>query len=145
MSFGSFLQWVRRSKMMQLTYLTFYYTTGTDINASVNYALTEQEGRYTAVICPRGVSAEHAIVTEVGENFVTEVTSVLLQYHVGRWNGFDRSRKNVLDGNSFTLNAGFTSGKSIHAHGYMWWPKHFRAVRDALDACFMRLYLPSSQ
>lgn len=127
--------------MNHIQYLTFYYSTGNRQDASVDYALTtEENGRYTVKIIPDGVKEKDAFVTEVDECFADKVLAVLKQYCVGRWNGFDRIEKRILDGRSFTLNVGFLSGKSIHAHGYMCWPKNYREVKEALNAAFMPLY-----
>ncbi len=139
MSFFRFIKHVRRPDMDQIEYLTFYYSTGTAMNASVNYVLKQENGQYSVLVCPSGTAPEKAFLCEVEETFADEISDVLKKYHVGSWNGFHRASKHILDGNSFSLNVHFHSGKSIHAHGYMKWPKNYRTVRSELDRLFKNI------
>ena len=128
--------------MDRIRSLTFRYSTGNMRDSFVSYILREKNGGYSAVIIPDGVGEENACTVTVPEVFAEKVLSVLKQYHVGRWNSFHKVNKHILDGRSFTLAVHFANGKEIYAHGYMRYPKHYREVRDALNACFMRLYVP---
>ena len=133
-------QRVSNSQMQELCYLTFYYSTGTALNASVNYVLKCGEGKPSVIIIPDGVSEEQALMTGVEDAFAERILGLLHTYRVGSWNGFDRTDKRILDGSSFTLNAGFQSGKSIHAHDYMRFPPRYREFREAMDHAFMEVY-----
>ena len=44
---------------------------------------------------------------------------------VHQWDGFDESRDNILDGEGFRLDIGFTDGTSIHANGDNAFPKDY--------------------
>ena len=52
------------------------------------------------------------------------------------WNGFSGSNRNVLDGTSFRLHAGFWDGRNIRAEGYMRFPKGYR---DAMEQVYAHL------
>ena len=136
---------VRKKDMDRISHLSFRYTAGTALNARVRYELTEKNGRCHIFVLPKGHSENEALAIDVPNSFAESVRQILLQYHTGRWNGFDKKCRRVLDGRSFTLNVRFHSGKEIHAHGYMRRPKHFREVRAALDDRFMSAYHQNEQ
>ena len=104
------------------------------------YVLKCGEGKPSVIIIPDGVSEEQALMTGVEDAFAERILGLLHTYRVGSWNGFDRTDKRILDGSSFTLNAGFQSGKSIHAHDYMRFPPRYREFREAMDHAFMEVY-----
>lgn len=136
---------VRKKDMDRISHLSFRYTAGTALNARVRYELTEKNGHCHIFVLPKGHSENEALAIDVPNSFAESVRQILLQYHTGRWNGFDKKCRRVLDGRSFTLNVRFHSGKEIHAHGYMRRPKHFREVRAALDDRFMSVYHQNEQ
>ena len=136
---------VRKKDMDRISHLSFRYTAGTALNARVCYELTEKNGRCHIFVLPKGHSENEVLAIDVPNSFAESVRQILLQYHTGRWNGFDKKCRRVLDGRSFTLNVRFHSGKEIHAHGYMRRPKHFREVRAALDDRFMSVYHQNEQ
>lgn len=126
--------------MDQIHYLTFYYSTGSMQFSSVNYMLKEIDGKYSVFISPDGDNPENAFMKIVDKGFVKKVLDVLKKHKVGYWNGFNKNNKLVMDGKGFSLNVRFHSGKAIHAHGYMRWPKNYKEVRSELDSLFMSLY-----
>ena len=60
----------------------------------------------------------------------------MTKYNVNKWDGFNKSDKNVLDGNSFSFSYSNTDNKSIEAHGYMKWPNNYREFRDEIKALY---------
>ncbi len=130
--------------MDKIQHLHFSYTTGYARYASVSYSL-EEDGQYTAQICPDGRPEEQTVSYVVPKDVAETIITLFRKYHVGRWNGFHKVDKHILDGRSFTLSVRFDSGSTINAHGYMRWPKHYREIRAALDRLFMSIYHEKQQ
>lgn len=112
------------------------YSTGNMINAYVIYEFSCDNGKCIASIKPSGVSDEEKTEVTAYKKFVNKLTDILKKYDVASWNGFNKSDKNVLDGNSFSLSIHMENGDSISASGYMMWPKHYREVVSEFDALF---------
>ena len=97
---------------------------------------TEEDGRLVASNKPYGIADEAATIKDVDDSFREKLEAILKQFEVGKWEGFQKSDKRVLDGDSFDLAVWFDDKTSIHASGYMKWPKNYREFRDAIDALF---------
>ena len=113
----------------------FHYTRGYAMNSYVNYNI-DCNDKCLATIKPYEVPEKEAIQLEIDNKFLKKIETILQKYDVGKWNGFDKTDKNVLDGNSFSLNVSFTNNTRISASGYMKWPKNYKEVRDELDSLF---------
>lgn len=140
MSLRTWFQRVTNAQMQGIFELTFYYSVGTALHAAVRYALKYDHETYKIIIIPKYVPEEQAFTREVDDGFAEKLLLILKKYHVGSWNGFRRINKKIADGRSFTLNVGFQNGKSIYAHGYMKYPRHYRDFRLELDELFMSFY-----
>ena len=116
--------------------LHFSYSTGTMINAQVSYDIECNE-KCVATIKPNGVSGEDVKKVELDDAKLIEIIKLLNDNNVTKWDGFNKSDQNVLDGNSFGFSL-YANNKTIdvHAHGYMKWPDNYREVRDGLDNLF---------
>ncbi len=112
----------------------FSFSTGNAMNASVSYDLKYEDGVYTASVKPSGVPEEEASVRTVDEAFVQELEKFLQEYHTERWNGFHKSNKHVLDGNSFSFFYRTKDGKGCEASGYMKWPKNYSEVKNGIGS-----------
>ena len=117
----------------------FSYSQGYAANAYIIYEIEYKDNKYIAKIKPYGVSDEEATEKEVDKCFVKNVKEVLDKYEVSKWNGFNKTDRNVLDGDSFSFSVTTIDDKSISAHGYMSWPKNYRDVRSELDTLFNNL------
>lgn len=132
---------VNNLKMVEVgefKYFKFSYSTGYAINSSVSYSI-KLEDKYYATIKLDGVSEEDAVIVEVDDNTIDKIINILKKYHVERWNGFNKSNKYVLDGNSFNFYVRMKNDDSISASGYMKWPKNYRNVKEELDSIFTEL------
>ena len=119
----------------------FYYSTGNMMNAWVSYDITKDaNGKRTAIIKLDGQNEEDALRIEVDEEVLTSLEEVLKKYEVGKWNNFNKSDPNVLDGNSFSLSVHFEDNTLIDASGYMMYPTNYREVKLELDSIFEKLY-----
>ena len=51
-------------------------------------------------------------------------------------NGFNKSDRYVLDGNSFSLSISMNNDEYVSASGYMKWPKNYKEVKEELITFF---------
>ena len=124
----------------EIKHMHFSYSTGTMINSYVTYELTFKDGKYIAKIKPNGISTEETQEKEITKKQVKQIENILKKYEVNKWNGFDKSDPNVLDGNSFHISISFKDGLNISASGYMKYPKNYREATSELDNIFMKMY-----
>ena len=123
-----------------IKYLNFGYSTGTMMNAFVSYSIEYKDNNYNLSIKPNMVSEEDKKETIISKKDVEKIISLLNKYEVYKWDGFNKSDSNVLDGNSFHLSVRYNEDKSISSSGYMMWPKNYREVKGELDSIFMKYY-----
>lgn len=137
-----FIVLLKRPKKVSITnikLLEFSYTNGTMINSNVYYKL-ECNDDCGATISPYGTAMEDAKEFKVDKGVVLDIENVLNKYDVAIWNGFNKTDKYVLDGDSFSINIKMSDGKTIEASGYMMWPKNYRSVEEELDKIFKNIY-----
>ena len=130
----------KKVKVSEITHLSFSYTKGYMINSNIIYTLEYRDNKYIATVKPYGIPDEEAREIKVSDDFVKEIEEILSKYEVNSWNGFSKSDKYVLDGDSFSCFIDYKNGESVSAHGYMSWPKNYSSVRKGLDDKFMNLY-----
>ena len=121
---------------------SFYlgYSNGYMINSNIRYELKLEENKYIAKIKPYGVDDEDELTIEVSKEIMEKASEIFKKYEVNKWDGFNKSDHNVMDGDSFSLGIWFKDNKSIHASGYMMWPDNYRNVRDEISDLFMEIY-----
>ena len=59
------------------------------------------------------------------EETVQKLMEVIEAYNVSSWDGFDETNENVLDGEGFSLEIGFTDGTSVKALGDNAFPEQY--------------------
>ena len=137
-----FLMFNRRGKnvfVSDLKSFSFSYSTGTMIYARVRYEISLKNNKYSVTIYQNGVSDDEIKEFTVSEDFISKLEEILNKYEVSKWDGFDKSNKYVLDGNSFSLNVYFMDDKNVNASGYEEWPSNYNNVRSELDNLFSSL------
>lgn len=133
------LKKLKKVRINNIKSIEFSYTKGYMINSNVSYKL--ECGDYcVATICPYGTSCEDAKEFKVDKSVLLEIENILNKYDVISWNGFNKADKNVLDGDSFSINIKMSDGGKIDASGYMMWPKNYREVKEELDKIFTYIY-----
>ena len=60
-------------------------------------------------------------------------------YRIDRWNGFDKNKKHVSDGSSFTLSLTLADGGTVTAHGSNAFPDHYTEVSSQIRALYDEL------
>ena len=135
---SSFLK--KDEKINKLNSLRFTYSTGYHINAYVIYEISLVDGKYIASIKPTDLPDEDKKEYELSKEDVNTVIKKLNEYKIISWDGFRKTDKHVLDGNSFSMYIIYDGDKTISASGYMVWPNNYRNVRDYLDEKLGGLY-----
>ena len=133
---------IRRSKGVEIGEIKrmyFSYTTGNMAHSGVVYELDCEDGGCTASVKPDGVPEEESLRFSVDAGFVRRLEVLLRENEVGRWDGFRKSDKRVLDGKHFEMSLTMADGTVLHASGYRNWPKNYSAVRDGIKALFGEL------
>ena len=128
----------RESNVSNIEYFRFFYTRGYAYHADVTYEL-DCYNKCQAVVVPYGVGDEDAIVKNVDKEFVDRLLEIINKYNVDRWDGFNGTNKDVLDGDSFSLSIKTREKKYISATGYMSWPKNYGSFKAEVDALFEEL------
>lgn len=131
---------LHEKKIEKISHLRFSYSTGYHINANVFYEIDLIDGKYILKVKPTDISEEETQEFELSKDKIQEIINKLNEYHVSRWNGFHKSDRNVLDGDSFSLNIRINQDESIEASGYMMWPNNYREVKTYLDTTLGSLY-----
>ena len=88
------------------------------------------------IVKPNGVSDEEKQEVEIPKEKLEEIANKLNEYHVSRWNGFNKNDKYVLDGDSFSFNLDYNEKDKVTAHGYMMWPNNYSDVKSYLVNTF---------
>jgi hypothetical protein len=125
--------------MTDIKSLNYSYSQGYAMNAYVRYELECKE-KCILKYKPLYVPEEDFKKVEVNEEVVKELESILNKYEVYKWDGFNKSNKNVLDGDDFHFSVNLKDGTSISASGYMSWPKNYREVSDEISTLFNKLF-----
>ena len=115
--------------------IDYSYSVGYAMNAYYKYDLL-CEDKCTIKIKPNGYPEEDTKEYEVDDESINKIIDILKKYEVYKWDGYSKSDKNVLDGDSFTFIVRFKDGSSIHASGYMMWPDNYRNVKNELEEIF---------
>lgn len=119
----------------KITNFRLFYTQGYSINSDISYEI-ECSDKCLALIKPYGISNEDKKILEINDEFLSKIEEIIKKYNVLKWDGFNKSDRDVLDGDSFSFSAKFDDGTTISASGYMMYPDNYRQVRDELDSLF---------
>ena len=125
-------------KKIKSFYMT--YSNGYAMNSYTRYRLFLKDEKYFVEIKPYDTPEEELLEKEVDIIVANKIIEILKKYKVNKWNGFDKTDQNVLDGDSFSLSIVLDEDKFISAHGYMMWPDNYRNVEVEISSVFMEIY-----
>ena len=126
-------------EISSLKSLEYSYSAGMTVNGYSRYKV-ECNDKCIALIKPVNLAEEEKKEIELTNDQVAVIEELLKKYEVNKWDGFNKSDANVLDGSSFSISIVMKNGDIISAHGYMKWPDNFREVSSTLDSFFEELY-----
>lgn len=128
----------RNQKVLSIKSLNFYYSQWSMANSGVRYELN-CKGDCTLLYKAHGVPFDNPIEYKVDKSTVLELEKLLNKYEVFKWNGFNKTDNNVLDGDSFSFSVVMGNDDIISASGYMKWPIHYWEVKKGLDTIFAKV------
>ena len=73
-------------------------------------------------------SGGRIVDTMIEEPVLTQLGEMVGIYHIDLWDGFDKSRRDVLDGSSFSLEVTLADGSTICARGNNSFPQQYSEV-----------------
>lgn len=120
----------------------FSYSRGYMANANIiyEYYYDEEENKYMVSVKPHLIPDEEKVVKEAPSEFQDKIKNIIIKYELGKWNGFKKYDKDVLDGDDFSFHVRMLGDNLIDANGYMMWPDNYKIVRDEFDKLFMKIY-----
>lgn len=125
-------------KLDEIKEFEFYYTNGTSYNSDVHYKI-KCDDKCTVTIKKSGVSKENAKAILLTKDKVEKIKEISNKYDISKWNGFQKTNNNALDGDTFLLNITTEKGIKINASGYMKWPKNYNEFKKEIDIYFEEL------
>lgn len=130
----------KRVNIKNIQHLRFSYTSGYAMYAYTIYEIDYKDGKYFLTTKPDGVPDEDKQTEEIKKEDIKAIENILNKYSVCFWDGFNKTDKNVLDGNSFSFTLTFDNNNEIHSYGYMMYPKNYREVKEELINIFIKYY-----
>ena len=123
-----------------IKHIHFSYSTGNMMYANVQYDIDLEKDGYVATIKPDRVADDAAKKVSIDKKTMEKLVNELNKYNITSWDGFKKSDKNVLDGDSFSLSIQNKDDNWIEASGYMKWPKNYSEVKGVFDSMIGDLY-----
>lgn len=117
---------------------TFSYSVGNYMNAAYIYTLEKIENdKY--IVTYQGDGMSNKLEKEISEDKVLELENILKENEIYKWNGFDKSDNNVLDGHDFSLYYK-NNNQTISASGYMMYPDGYKNFKTIIDTFYSELF-----
>ena len=120
----------------------FSYSNGYMMNANIeyDYYYDRENDKYIVSVKPYLVDEEEKVEKEAPADLGEKIKEILIKYDLGKWNGFKKYAKDVLDGDGFSFHVRMKDDEEIEADGYMSWPDNYRTVRSEYAELFMKIY-----
>ncbi|MBQ1521977.1 MAG: hypothetical protein IIZ74_04385 [Erysipelotrichaceae bacterium] len=83
---------------------------------------------------------EELVPVRVDDELLNQLTDFCRENKVGKWNGFHKVNKNVLDAGGWSLWIIMEDGREIEASGYMKYPADYRKVIDGIFEIARKAY-----
>lgn len=118
--------------------LEYSYYDGWHKYGSVSYKVKCNRECYLE-INPYGLPDSIIMKSKIADSQIQAISEVLQKYQVEKWNNFDKSNNNVLDGSSFSFKLVTNDNKKISASGYMEYPNNFKKAIKELETIFEQI------
>ena len=116
----------------QIKKLEYSYTNGYEINSDVSYKI-DCEDKCILIIKEYGKDEKDIITKKLTNKDMDKFEDMLNKYHILSWKGFNKSDKNVLDGNSFSFRLRYNDDEKLSASGYMMYPNHYNSFQKEFE------------
>ena len=116
----------------QINKLEYGYTNGYEVNSDVSYKI-DCEDKCILIIKEYGKDEKDVITKKLTNKDMDKFEDMINKYHILSWKGFNKSDKNVLDGNSFSFRLRYNDDEKLSASGYMMYPNHYRDFKEKFE------------
>ena len=104
--------------------VSFEYNYGSYNGGYYNYKIYKQDDKsFIKAIGMDGI--ELNLDKEVDDTVLKDISKIVKDNKIYKWNGFDKKDSHILDGYGFTLKIKYSDGKEIKANGYMKYPNNY--------------------
>jgi hypothetical protein len=111
--------------------VSFSFHSGSYFGGYGEYEIKNEGGELK--FSARGYNGKDVNVDKtISGEYLDRIDAVLKKYDVASWDGFNESDDDVMDGHSFSLDVEYDTGATIHAYGYMKYPRNYNQVSDEL-------------
>lgn len=76
---------------------------------------------------------------EIDDVVLDDITKIVKENEIYKWDGFNKSDIFVSDGNGFSLSIKYSDGKEIEASGHMKYPNNYEVGHEALSSYLEKL------
>lgn len=125
---------LKQEEAMEITLFSFTHT-GMSTKECFLYSAEQTEAGirlYTEELFSGGVIVDRI----VEEDILKKLGEIAGKYRLDRWNGFDKSKKQVKDGNTFSLSITLADGNTISAHGSNRFPDGYSDAKQEICELF---------
>ena len=125
----------KKIEIKNITHIYFTFSNGYAMNSYTRYNMNYKDGEYKVEIKQYGEPEENLRTYTIKKEKVEELEKKLNETNIYKWDGFKKSDKNVLDGDSFSFGMWLGEGKekkTIDAQGYMKWPVDYGSIKGIL-------------
>ena len=119
LSFGCIAKTNNTKDNNVITYFKYSYCGGEGILYTYEIQKTENKILFTKSLF---IGKEYKYEKEINKNILDNIKTIISDYEVFKWNGFDKSDDRIMDRDDFNLNVTHEDGTIIKANGYMKYP-----------------------
>jgi len=119
---------------------SFNYSVGYAMNCQCSYKIDYIDNKFIASYKKNGIPEEDRLKKEISSEKIKELENLLNNYKVYKWDGFNKSDKNVLDGDDFSLSITTLDKRHIRASGYESYPDNYGEVNKEIQNFFFEIF-----
>ncbi|MBR3116773.1 MAG: hypothetical protein IKF36_02735 [Bacilli bacterium] len=117
---------------------SFTYNFGSGEGSYYEFNINIENDKY--IFTGKGYSSSDLnIKKELSTSDMKELSNIIKDNNITSWDGFDREKKDILDGDSFKLIVKYKNGEKIVANGYMLYPDNYREASKKLEEFLFKI------
>ena len=114
--------------------VSFKYSFGSFFGGYYDYEIYQDGNEY--IFTATGSNGVDLDINEtVDHSILDDIQEIIRKYNIKKWNGFNKSNDDVLDGHGFSLFVRYDDYE-IKAEGYMKYPKNYMDFQEEIKEYF---------
>ena len=109
----------------------FKYEFGGGWTTTYTYEIKKVDNKYSFK-ATESLKDSETVLKEISKKDVEKLEDIIKKYEIDKWNGFNDSDNDIMDGTYFSLDVKYDSGSVIKAYGYMKSPDNYQEAHNAL-------------